>query len=99
MNFVSSAGLLSRRIGFEPEEWRMRLRALFTRGNCASPRDVLDAEKIADAWIAEFGDEAAWNAARKIAELLEWDDHDGARVWTEVLNIIRERTGVRKPTD
>jgi hypothetical protein len=99
MSFVSSAGVLSRRIGLEPAEWRIRIRTLFLRGNAASARDVLDAEKIADAWIAEFGDEAAWNAARKIAELLEWEDHDGARVWTEVLNIIRERSRVRKPAD
>jgi hypothetical protein len=100
MSFVSPAGVFSRRIGLEPTEWLARLRALFLRYNRGgSTGDVLDAEKIADAWIAEFGDEAAWNAARKVAELLEWEDRCGARVWTEVLDVIRERGSDRKSTD
>jgi hypothetical protein len=92
MNFVSSAGVLSRRARFEPAQWRARILAHFAR----LANGTSDANRIADAWVAEYGDEAAWHAARKIAELLEWDDHEGARVWTEVLKIIQERDRVRK---
>ena len=53
---------------------------------------VVGIERLADRWIAEFGDAAAWHAAKKIEELVEWGDAEGARTWTRVLAIIADRT-------
>jgi hypothetical protein len=96
MNFGFSAGVLSRRLGFGPLEWRARVRLLFGRRTYHPVPRTVDPDKIADAWVAEFGDAATWSAERKIGELVEWGDHDGARVWTDVLNVIQERDRVRK---
>jgi hypothetical protein len=97
MHFVSPAGAITRRVRPESQSWHMRLRRLFGRGSSSSTA-AFDPHKMADIWIAEYGDEAAWHATRKIAELLEWDDHEGAAAWVEVLNIIQGRTRACKPS-
>ena len=99
MNLVFSAGELSRRVRFESADWGARVRVRLGDRLHTWMNGGADAGSIADACIAEFGEEAAWHAARKIAELLEWDDHQGARVWTEVLSIIQERSRARESID
>ncbi|HUO91031.1 MAG TPA: hypothetical protein VMU08_17800 [Rhizomicrobium sp.] len=99
MNLAFPAGAFLRRIRFEPEEWFARIRLILGSPAGGSTEGRADAVAIADAWIAEYGDEAAWHVARRIAELLDWDDHEGAQVWVEVLNVIEERGRARRPSD
>jgi hypothetical protein len=49
------------------------------------------AELLADRWIAEYGTAAAWHARRKIGELREWGDRDGARFCGSLLEAIERR--------
>jgi hypothetical protein len=97
MHFVSPAGAITRRVRLESQGWRIRFRRLVGWGLSRSMA-AFDPHKMADIWIAEYGDEAAWHAAHKIAELLEWDDHEGAVAWVEVLDIIQGRARARKPS-
>lgn len=53
---------------------------------------AMDCETAAGRWIAEFGADAAWHASRRIGELREWGDDDGALEWTRVLRIILEKS-------
>jgi accessory colonization factor AcfC len=95
MNFVAFAGAVSRRESAGRHTRFRRRRGVFNRSS-SSAMGVFDKNKVADQWIAEYGEEAAWHAAQKIGELMEWEDHEGAYAWVEVLAIIEERIRARK---
>lgn len=48
-------------------------------------------EELAAKWSAEFGENAAWYAAEKIKELVEWGDVVGAAKMENVLRMIESR--------
>ena len=50
-----------------------------------------DQDRTADLWIEEFGDAAVWHATKKLQELVEWGDSEGAALWQCVIKIIEKR--------
>jgi hypothetical protein len=50
-----------------------------------------DQDRTADLWIEEFGDAAIWHATKKLQELVEWGDSEGAAIWQHVIKIIEKR--------
>ncbi len=44
--------------------------------------------RVADLWIAEFGDAAGWHIARKVADLAAWGDPAGAAALKRVQKLI-----------
>jgi hypothetical protein len=48
-------------------------------------------EELAAKWSAEFGAQAAWYAAEKIKELVEWGDLVGAAKMEIVIQLIESQ--------
>jgi hypothetical protein len=54
--------------------------------------DKRESERLAAAWIEEFGPDVEWHLTEKIRQLEQWGDSDGAQTFRGARALIRVRS-------